>query len=346
MTGRIIKTIKMSNKYNIRYLEKTEFVNWDTFVDECFDGTIFNKTIWLDNLYKSKGNINFKILGCFDKDSKLLGGFAFGYIKKFSLFSIIVPPSLTPYSGILIKERPSKYTSKVENYKLNISNEIISFLNREFSQITLILSPTYNDIRGYIWNNFSEKVLYTYSSIIDNPGNLFESFDPDVKRQINKLENTDFTINKNDSIKTFFDLQEKSFLRQQYSFKLSKTEFFEFLKGLDSEKCYKVYTIYEAGIPSYSTVILIHKQTAYYWLAGGDPAFFAKGHNKILLWEIILDLNKEGVKYFDFVGANTPSISKYKSNFGLNLVPYYYLEKTNNRFLKLLLAIKSIIKKY
>lgn len=335
----------MSNKYNIRYLDRTEFNNWDSFVDDCVDGTIFNKSFWLDNLYNSNKNITFKILGCFDNDSKLLGGFAFGYIKKFSLFSIISLPSLTPYSGIIIKERPSKYASKAESYKLNVSNEIIHFLNKSYSQVTLIMSPSYKDIRGYIWDNFSEKVKYTYYSKIDNPSNLFESFDPDVKRQIKKLENTDFSINKDDSIKTFFDLQEKSFLRQQYSFKLSKTQFFEFLKGFDSEKCVKVYTIYEADIPTYSTIILLYKQTAYYWLAGGDPDFFSKGHNKILLWEIILDLNKEGIKYFDFVGANTPSISKYKSNFGLNLVPYYYLEKTNNRILKLLLVIKSFLKK-
>lgn len=335
----------MLSKYNIRYLNQSEYLNWDAFVDECDDGTIFNKSFWIENLFKSQSNITFKIVGCFDKDSKLIGGFAFGYIKKFSLFKIIVPPSLTPYSGILIKDRPSKYVSKAENYKLSISEEIINFLNKNFSQVTIILSPEYRDIRGFIWNKFSEKVKYTYSSTLEDTNYLFESFDPDVKRQIKKLESSNYTINKSDSIETFFNLQEKSFLRQQYSFKLSKKQFFEFLKELDSEKCYKVYTIYQDEIPTYSTVIIFHKQSAYYWLAGGDPEFFAKGHNKVLLWEIILDLNKEGIKYFDFVGANTPSVSKYKSNFGFGLVPYYYLEKTNNQFLKLLLFVKSIIKK-
>lgn len=334
----------MSDKYSIRYLDQSEFGKWDIFVDECEDGAIFNKSFWLEGLFKSQKNITFKILGCFDNNSKLVGGFAFGYIKKFSLFSIIVPPCLTPYSGILIKKRPSKNISKIESYRLNISNNIVSFLNKHFSQVSLILSPTYNDIRGYIWGDFNEKVMYTYYSNLNNPNDLFESFDPDVKRQIKKLENTDVTINKNDSIETFFDLQEKAFLRQKHSFKLSKKQFYRFLEELDSEKCYKVYTIYESGVPAYSTIMVFYKQTAYYWLAGGDPKFFAKGHNKFLLWEIMLDLNKEGMTDFDFVGANTPSISKYKSNFGFNLVPYYALEKTNNQILKLLLFIKSIIK--
>lgn len=334
----------MPGKYNLRYLDKSEYDDWDLFVDECEDGTIFNKSFWLENLYKTSKNITFKILGCFDKDSKLIAGFAFGYKKKFSLFSIIVLPSLSPYSGILIKERKTNYISKSENYKLNLSSLIIDFLNKNYSQVSIILSPSFKDIRSFSWDKFSEKIMYTYYADLTNPDNLVELFDPDVKRQIKKLENTETIVKKDDSVKTFFDLQKKSFERQQHSFKLNEPQFINFLEKIHLAKCYKVYTIYDNNQAVYSTIILFYKETAYYWLAGGDPNYFTKGYNKMLLKEIIFDLNQQGIKHFDFIGANTPNISKYKSNFGFNLTPYYYIEKINSNFLRLLLSIKSIIK--
>jgi lipid II:glycine glycyltransferase (peptidoglycan interpeptide bridge formation enzyme) len=186
--------------------------------------------------------------------------------------------------------------------------------------------------------------MYTYCTNIDNVENLIESFDPDVKRQIKKLEQDDILVKSDDSIDVFYDLQEKSFKRQERSFNLNKSQFAEFLTNINLENCYKVYTIYQGKTPVYSSIVLLYKSIAYYWLAGGDPDYFAKGHNKLLLKEIILNLNKEGYKNFDFIGANTPSISKYKSNFGFELTPYYYVEKTNSKILRLLLTIKSIIK--
>lgn len=334
----------MSSKYTVRYLDKSEYGNWDLFVDECEGGSIFNKSFWLENLYKYSKNINFKILGCFDKDSNLLGGFSFGHFKKFGLFSIIALPRLTPYSGILIKKRPSKYVSKTENYHLNVTKALTAYLDKNFSQISLILSPNYKDVRAFSWNNYSERVMYTYCANIKEAESLIESFDPDVKRQIKKLEQDEFLIKIDDNIDVFYDLQEKSFKRQERSFNLNKSQFTEFLKNINLENCYKVYTIYQGKTPVYSSIVLLYKSIGYYWLAGGDPNYFAKGHNKLLLKEIVVDLNKKGIKEFDFIGANTPSISKYKSNFGFNLVPYYYVEKANSRILKLLLTIKSIIK--
>lgn len=79
----------MPSKYTTRYLDRTEFAIWDSFVDECQYGSIFNKSYWLENIYKYQKNITFRIVGCFDKESNLIGGLALGSKKKFSIFSKI-----------------------------------------------------------------------------------------------------------------------------------------------------------------------------------------------------------------------------------------------------------------
>lgn len=331
----------MSYKYTTRYLERKEFDIWNSFVDECEDGTIFNKSFWLENIYKYQKNVVFRIVGCFDKDSNLTGGIALGFKKKFSIFSIIVPPVLTPYSGVLIKPRSSKYKSKIENYHLKILEEIIIFIDQDYSFVTFTLNPKFKDLRMFSWNNYKVDTKYTYLSQLNDINALLESFDPDVKRQIKKL-GKNYSINFNDSVETFYQLQGKSFSRQKHTFKLSFNKFKDFLNGLDKH-LYKVYSIYNLDKPVYSTIVLFHKQTGFYWLAGGDPEYFTKGYNKALLYEIILDLYNHQIKNFDFIGANTPSISKYKSNFGFDLTPYFCVEKTNNRTIKFLLTIKSFL---
>jgi hypothetical protein len=334
----------MKNKYNIRYLNPDEFDFWDRFVDECDQGTIFNKAIWLQNLVKFNRSHSLKIVGCFDNNNSLIAGFAHVLERKLKIFKLIVQPAVTPYTGIIYKQRASNYPSKIENQRFKILNEVIYFLDKNYDLVTILLSPQTIDIRSFIWEKYTHKVFYTYSSTIINTDEIFNSFDPDIKRQIKKLSNENFEVIKDESIQVFFELQEKSFQRQDHNFTFGKTHFMQFMKDIESLKCYKVFSIYRDNDPVYASIVLFYKQKAYYWLAGGDPLYFSKGFNKILIWEIIKELKKEGVTHFDFIGANTKTVSKYKSNYGFILTPYYRVEKANNKLLKILLFIKSLLK--
>ncbi|MEK6571523.1 MAG: GNAT family N-acetyltransferase [Bacteroidota bacterium] len=100
--------------------------------------------------------------------------------------------------------------------------------------------------------------------------------------------------------------------------------------------------------------VVVHKDRAYDWIAGSnlqiedesgpkssdlDRRFrrilsnepvgnsangLVEGHaNQLLVWEIFKRLSAEGVRTFDFLGANTPSVVEFKRAFGGNLNCYF-----------------------
>lgn len=88
----------------------------------------------------------------------------------------------------------------------------------------------------------------------------------------------------------------------------------------------------EAGV-----VVLHDDATAHYWIAGSRPG----PAMTVLLGHLLERLASNGMKLFDFVGANTPSIAEFKRRFGPQLVSYYRVEETSAVGLKLLGLARS-----
>jgi len=335
----------MSNKINIRYLVEDEFYLWDLFVDECEHGTIFNKTYWLKNIFSYK-NTKFKVLAGFDKNDKIIAGFAFGYKIKFGIFKIINPPVITPYNSILIKERNTNKRSKNESYNFGILNEIIQFLDKNFNFIKIRFTPNHSDIRPFIWNKYNESIFYTYNLKLGKKETIFENFDSDIKRRIKKAKQLLYSIKteqNDENINAFYNLQNISFEKQKHNFNLTKEQFINFMQILFHEDKAKIYTVYLEDKPVASCVLVFDKTNAYYWLAGSDYKYLNTGLNQLLFWEMINDLSKNEIKNFDFLGANTNTIAKYKSTYNFKLVPYYSIEKIIGFGPKVLFRIKELV---
>jgi len=330
----------------IRLLNKDEYYLWDIFVNECKYGTIFNSTFWLKNLLNYK-NIQFKILAVFDANKEIVAGFAFGQKNKFGVFKIVVPTPYTPYNGILIKEKKSKYQSKIESFNFKILNYINKFLLSNYKYISISFSPDYNDIRPFSWNNYNTKILYTYRLKLENLSNIFDNFDSDIKRRIKKAKQLSYEIkveNNQHSIKTFYQLQNLSFEKQKHQFNLSEEEFINFMQGIFKKNAARIYTIYtDDSVPVASCVVLLSNNTAYYWLAGSNPNFLNTGFNQLLFWEMLNDLSENKIERFDFMGANTNSIARYKSTYNFTLTPYYSATIVNGFIPKILFSVKNIL---
>ncbi len=85
-------------------------------------------------------------------------------------------------------------------------------------------------------------------------------------------------------------------------------------------------------------VVLKSEYRSYYWLAGGEKGPWMT----VLLDRLFQDLSEEGIKYFDFMGANTPRIAEFKRRFGGELVTYAGYEKVVGLKAKLRQGISSL----
>lgn len=76
-----------------------------------------------------------------------------------------------------------------------------------------------------------------------------------------------------------------------------------------------------------------------------DPGHSSTGLNHVFLWELLKKKPEMGMKPFDFIEANTPSISKYRSAFNFSLVPYQHPGRDSGKGAGLLMNLKRSLKR-
>jgi hypothetical protein len=93
----------------------------------------------------------------------------------------------------------------------------------------------------------------------------------------------------------------------------------------------------EADEPDAAIVTLHHGDTAFYWIAGSVPG----PAMTVLMGHVLRALRDDGVRLFDFLGANTPSIAEFKRRFGPALHEYSRISTSRSRWFDLLLTIRG-----
>lgn len=333
------------SKSTVRYLNENEYAKWDDYVLNNPQGTLFHTALWLQKLC-SYNNLGFKILCSFDSEEKIMGGIAFGHKKKFGLFNIIEIPKTTLYSGILHTERKSNYISKLETFKFGIQEQILKKLNEEFSYINLFSNIEDSDLRAYKWDEFSFLPKYTYMATLVDSRKMYEQFSPSLKRQINKGRKQNPVIQKfpDSDLTKHYQLLNETHKRQSLEMQFRKEDFEDLFNTLYKEGFVELYQIRaDNDIIITSFAILKYKGISYYWSIANNSDYFNSGLSQFMLFEILNDLKQETIEKFDFVGANTPSIIRYKSQFNFELKQYFYLTKVKGKVIKTLDHIKKII---
>lgn len=309
-----------------RYLSSDEFGEWDQFIEALPEGSIFYKTTWLKAIYGIQ-NVRFKILVSLNSQEEIIGGIVLGEKRKLG-FRFFVPPKYTPYYGYV--SRPGAAMSLIRASSQD-------YIQSKFSPGTI-------DVRDYLWNGFTGNIQYTHVlEVPEKEETVFKGFDYAIRKQINKAQKNDYLIKKGadeNMINEFYDLQEEAFKRQKHDFTFSKQQLTDLINAAGEEAVF-IYTGYIENAPAFSQIVIRDKKTVYHWLAGGSPQFFSTGLNQLLFWEIIKDAIDLKYRYFDFCGANTASIARYKSGYNFPLVSNFMVEKRNGRLLRLLLSIKG-----
>lgn len=325
----------------IEILKPKEYSIWEKFIENHPDGTFFHSHHHLKTLAELLG-FSFEII-CVFKDKEIIAGVPVIYSKKIGI-PYIYQISLTPVYCPLLNERDSKYNSKKESYAFSVLNELMSAVEKKYKIIKFIFPTTMKDVRPYTWNGYQPYVHYTYQLELEKLASYEEKFDPSMKRQLKKAEKSDYSIEKSSEdnfISALFDLQMKSFKRQKIDFFLNKQQFLKWANKAREHVNIKVYIIKKNLVNVSSVMILIDRNKAYYFLAGTDPNYFGTGLPQKLLHYVLHDLKEQEIPIFDFLGANTETISKYKSLFGFQLIPYFSVKKTKGSLPEMLWYVKK-----
>jgi lipid II:glycine glycyltransferase (peptidoglycan interpeptide bridge formation enzyme) len=222
---------------------------------------------------------------------------------------------------------------------------ISAWMKKRYSYQQWSSSPAFTDTDALQASGYTINQRQTF--VIDlrkGAEALFNSFAPAVRRQIRKAEKGEVEIRDTSLPANSFRLLRKTFEKRGEKCPVPEKFFCEFLGG-------EALAPYRSQVAAYSgdellsfVTLLSYKQTGYYALAATDPDHLASGVSSLLVWRALQQLQEAGEETFDFVGANIPSIARFKEGFGPTLREYYQVEHYAGAHVKFARALAKLIR--
>ena len=299
----------------IRALEKSEFGQWNEFVQQSPQGTLFHTTLWLE-----AAEVPFRLFGRL-RDGEIHGGFAVGLVGDRAAGRPC--PSLTPYLGILFPRSSAKYVTEISANK-EIGAAFAVFLKREFDHIDFRFPPEVIDLQPFLWEGFDTGLRYTYRLSLRDLDAVLHNMDARRRNQLVSAQRQGVQVETYAGFIHITRLSERSFQRQGLvaSHRLAANRFEAALR--QAGRCAGFLARSQNGEPLGAVWIAWDEKRAYCLLGGYDHS--AKSNNAVAfaMWRAIQFTATElGLSEFDFEGSMIPAVEQFFRKFGGTLTPTY-----------------------
>jgi len=303
-----------------RYLDLSEYYEWNLFVDKSPQGSIYTKTWYLNSF-----DAIYRILAVFN-DNEILGGVVLTK-NEIGLFS---NPMLSKYLGVLFFPFDGNEYMK-ESKRRNVLKALIPFL-KKIRTFNYTFSTEFNSYLPFYWENFRDTTHYTYQiDLLNNDKeSLFRGLYSKLKTEIMYAEKNNYRLVDSVAFNDFYFVLEKTFKKQggdapwkydkleQYVNILKKTKNIE-LNGVYCNSSNKLIAV--AGL-------LYDDRSCYLIFNGVDYENIKRGANEFLIFYSIVSMLKKSNR-FDFEGSMIDSIESFYRKFGGERVSFMHIYNNN-----------------
>jgi len=245
------------------------------------------------------------------------------------------PPSVGVQKLGPVMMSPSPKPRKQEGVNRRFTEKILDTVdaNSSTALFRMTCTPNYGDPRPYSWNDFDVKPKFTYRLDLESKAtdDVLGAFSSSLRREIRDSEETDITIQRAESTaaRDVHESTQRRFEEQGINYPLSEEYVYELVTALDDRA--RVYVAEDEDDTFLSGIIALYSNdTAYFWKGGTRQSHHDISVNTLLHWRIIKDIiedpPRKSITQYDLYTANNDQISRYKSKFGGDLVPYYQVE--------------------
>jgi len=311
---------------------KVQFVHdksqWDKFVDESPDGTIFHKWDLLRTVEKHSG---YQLLpyGVY-QDGELISVFPVFYRKDLMLRLVTTAPPQTgiPYLGpVMYKSTIDMKPSTREKCLHKIVENVVMEINKlSPNHIYIQMMPMHNDIRPFKWHEFQEESNFTYFIDLERPlDEIRASFDRDARRLIREAGKKSLEVRQYPNVYTFYDIMQKRYAEQGLTLPLVSPEYIKDLLQAFPDNL-RMYSAYKGKEIVSIVLVAIYNGRMTYWM--GNPRMNSDfSGNEYMIWEAIQRAKAEGCTEFEINGAGERRLCQFKSKFNPRLEVCYVVSK-------------------
>lgn len=243
----------------------------------------------------------------------------------------IVQPPLNPYLPVAFYPTPSNSWTRLYRQWMSVSECLVQEFIKRGQKGSLAFPPELIDVRQWQWSGFLSEVRYTF--YVSLPYDL-ELADYSQHKQLKKALKTGFVCEvapKHMCAEVIACLAETE-VRQQFAYRIDAKDL-ETALHLLGEEILRIYVCKSATneVASARVVINAPGSIAIDWVAGTKKKFLSSGATQLLIYHALTDVAQEGAIGFDFAGANLPTVSTAKAEWGGRLMPYYAVRPLNLR---------------
>jgi hypothetical protein len=323
------------SKITIRALNEDEFKTWDAVVDRSPQGTIFHTLEWLKIIEKHTHSQLFLFIGYFGDEP--IAAIPFFYRKQ-SFFNIVSSPigsTLIPHLGPIFPDYHLHKQDKREFYFREFQKKLDEFLIQKLKpdSISINTSPNLLDVRPLIWNGYQVIPKYNYSKDITNLETVWNGFKKELRKNIEKVEHEGCVIEQAGLEGYQFISQSLSnrFDEQEMEFSASNEYLLDIFNAYYPDNL-QIFIAKINGEPISGIVVTRYKNTFSLWIGATQTSIKGIYPVDFLQWKIIVWGNLNGYEKCEFIGANVPSISYFKSRYNFDLEIYYSVKKTRGLY--------------
>ena len=293
-------------------------------------GTIFHTETFLSVLTEHSGATLHRLVGY--KGEEVRGLWPLFEFSRGPVQLVFSPPPRlgVPHLGPILCNSQKLKQRKRDRSNRRFVESALDWIDAELGPqfVYVETPPSYRDTRPFQWNEFDVTPRHTYElDISGGKEAMLSNFKSNLRSDIRRHEDADYRVYEGDEDAIRFIIRQ---VRNRYE-EQGKTY------GIQPEYVIDLYrALPEGSVRPYvgeangerlgGIIVLEYGSRCYYWQGGGKPDVPIP-INDLIHWRIIRDAFDRDVETYDLTGANSRRISRYKSKFNPDLVPYYALER-------------------
>lgn len=298
---------------------------WDAFVDNAPQGSVYCKSWWLDAVCPDAYE-----LIAIRRDGHIRAGMALPIVRSRHGAVVGMPP-LTQTLGPLVCLPPGpKYGSQL-TYEMKILRELIAAIPAT-DEFFINCGQRFTNWLPFHWAGYSQATRYSY--VIDDLTDLqavYGGMSDKTRNIIRKAERAGIQVEECDELQSVVPLFEMTWTRQGLAFPYDWEVMDRIDRGALANAGRKIFVAQDGAGRIHAGIYIVYTpQRAYYVMQGSDPELRSSGAPLLAHWHAIQFAATVSQRY-DFVGSMLEEVEHVFRSFGAVQKPYFSIFKNHHR---------------
>lgn len=254
-----------------------------------------------------------------------------GHVIGFSHFvnshsgRVAAQPIYTQYGSLVSLREEVEDPEREELRRHGVLCGLASCLEGSFKEVDIVLPPHVPDVRPFLWRGW--KIIPRYSRMLDLslPGSQHTTA-RSLAKQVRKAEREQIAVHEEDAPERLYDLYETTFQRQGLPTPVPKELFLGLWKTISAQFPIHLFFATWQDKPVAANAVVHYGDTVWDWVAGTSEMGRSMGAPSLLKWKIAEWFREQGARFFDLCGIDHPTIGRFKSGFGGDLVSHFQIK--------------------